>query len=290
MDFGPGTGDLRDVAVGPSREVAARVFGGRFDSALVTTYDAFDADVDLATVDSIGVAAGPGLDTLLDRVRAEAPALWPARVLVGLPTDRTGRKALEAALARHPDVALADVVESDRGLVLGLDHAENVAPEDRQRVLATLRTAPATAAPDVVPAATEDHPRRTGLTGRPLLARAGAVAFALTMVFLAVLVGVGQSSLGADGVLVTLLAGVLVAEIAIAVGVLYALRLARQGRAEQQEQRQLLLARTDRLIHLARTAAAKDKEKLREVEQLRREVDALGRLQSRARVEARERS
>jgi hypothetical protein len=288
MDFGPGSGDRRDVAVGPSRELAARVFGGRFDSALVTTYDAFDTDVDLATVASIGVAAGPGLDALLDRLETEATHLWPERVLLGLPADRAGRKILDTALARHPSVAVAEVVESDRGLVLSLDRAANVPSEARERALATIRTP----VPEVeaTPDPATDRARGAGrATRRQLLVRAGLLASALAVVLVVVLVVVGRSPAGTDGVLVTLMVVGLLPEVVIAMGVAYAVRLARQTRAEHQEQRRLLLDRTDRLIGLARMAASRDKETLGELELLRHEVDALGRLQSRARAEARER-
>jgi hypothetical protein len=280
MDFGPESGGRRDVAVGPDRRIAARVFGDRFDSPVVTSYSAFDADVDLASVARIGAVAGPGLPGLLDRLARDGADLWPDRVILGLPADRAGRAELDAALSNHPAVSVAAVTETDRGLVMDLGRAADISPAIRERALATISARPRPAATP-----TPGGGERSARTPRQLLVPAAAVGLLLLVVGIALLFAIGQSDLGAEGVVVALLVLLLLVQVIVAAGVLYAVRLARDASADNQEQRRLLIARTDRLISLARASAAKDKEALGEIELLQREIVALGRLQARTRVE-----
>jgi hypothetical protein len=298
MDFGPGSGGPRDVAVGPTRDVAAAVFGAQFDSALITSYDAFDADVDLSEVASLGAVAGPGLADLLNRLERDGAGLWPERVLLGLPADLAGRDALVSALAGHPSVAVSGLSESRRGVVVSLGHAGQVPAEDHARYVEELRTrmpsAPAAAdQTNVLPAPTPARRRMPDLLATPqrrrLAAQAGAIVLVAAILVAAVLVAIGQSELGAHGVLVTVVLATALAQCVVALGVLYAVRLARHTRAAQQELHRQLLARTDQLVRLSKNAVGKDKEILRDLEQLHREVAALGRLQARGRIEERER-
>jgi hypothetical protein len=78
------------------------------------------------------------------------------------------------------------------------------------------------------------------------------------------------------------------AQAALLAGLAYAVRLLRGNRADLADQQRVLLTRTEQLVKLTRNAARQDKDVLREVEQVREEVLALGRLQARARIEARE--
>jgi hypothetical protein len=286
MDPGPEKGDRVDVAVGPDRAVAARVFGDRFDSALVTTYDAFDRDVDLRTVSTLGVTAGPGLDSVHERVEHDHD-LWPMHVLVGLPPDLAGREHLDAALRRRPSIAVSRTTETERGLVLDLDHAANVPPEDGRRALAKIAAHGLGVTEPVSVPSPHGLARLDARQRLVLLAAAAAVA--RVVVLAVVLVVVGRSG-GVDGVLVTLVTLALLGEGAIALGTAYVMVLARQARARQEHLRHELTARTDRLLELARDAARHDDVALRELEQVRAEITALGRLGARARIEARERS
>lgn len=61
----PSTG-TRHVAVGPTREAAARTFGRGHDDLFLTTYADLADEVDLAEVGSLDLAAGEGLLAALD--------------------------------------------------------------------------------------------------------------------------------------------------------------------------------------------------------------------------------
>ncbi len=289
MDPGPRSHEGRDVAVGPDREVAARVFGERFDSALITSYDAFGRDVDLREVATLGIVVGPRIEEVLEVVEAQQDAgLWPRRVLLGLPADLSGRDALDAALSRRPSVAVSSVAETSRGLLLTLDDAANVAADDQRRALAKIT------AHTLAPTARESagRPRWSSLllARRRLVALVGGAVLTTTLVLLALLVAIGRSGAGASGVEIVLLVLVLIAQAATLLGTAYGVRLARASRAEQQEDGRVSRERTDRLVTLTGKAASREEQALRDIARLEREILALGRFQSRLRVELRDRS
>lgn len=275
MDFGPGSGVPREVAVGPSREVAAQVFGDRFDEPLVTSYAAFDTDVDLVAGGTIGIVAAPGLNGLIDRLERQAPHLWPQHVLLGLPPGLEGRDVLETTLATLPSVAVKDLVLTDRGVVVVLDHASEVEPERGARFLAELRGATPPHGRSH-PAGTE--PARPDRTPRRVRLRAAIAATALLVALLAVALLLAGRGAGTDGVVVTLLVATLVAQGITLVGVGYAVRISREGRAELLELRRLA----------SRKPGTRDQEVSRHLARVEEEILALGRLQARARVERRE--
>jgi hypothetical protein len=287
MDTGTGSGRGRDVAVGQTREAAAAVFGAFFDDAVLTTYTALDADVELAEVGTLGMVAGPGLSAALGRISSAGAT--PERLLAGIGTDLSGRDDLLVALDEHPEIAVAGVEDTARAVLVQLGRSGEVSPADDERLRDELRrrTPLVSPVPDAVTAVPEDaaapvstpsrRPSRLGL------GVAGAVALVAAVVVLAI--GLGN---GTHGLLVALAVLSTLAQAALLAGLAYAVRLLRGNRADLADQQRVLLTRTEQLVKLTRNAARQDKDVLREVEQVREEVLALGRLQARARIEARE--
>jgi hypothetical protein len=284
MDTGTGSGRGRDVAVGQTREAAAAVFGAFFDDAVLTTYTALDADVELAEVGTLGMVAGPGLSAALGRISSAGAT--PERLLAGIGTDLSGRDDLLVALDEHPEIAVAGVEDTARAVLVQLGRSGEVSPADDERLRDELRrrtpqVSPAvTAVPEDAAAPVSTPSRRPSRLG---LGVAGAVALVAAVVVLAI--GLGN---GTHGLLVALAVLSTLAQAALLAGLAYAVRLLRGNRADLADQQRVLLTRTEQLVKLTRNAARQDKDVLREVEQVREEVLALGRLQARARIEARE--
>lgn len=200
MHPAPGSEHLRDVAVGPSRAVAAGTFGAHLTDAQVTSYDDFRAEIDLAGVRTLALVGGSAAVAVLASLTATAPL--PARILVSLDGDVPARKELEKQIAGNPDLPPVELV---------------------------------TAAPARRPAAAKRAPappsRRPSRRLQRLLA-ATALAAAVAVV---ALVLIGRSSLGSDGVLVALLALVVALQAGLGVGLVALLRRSRRTEHELGE-------------------------------------------------------
>ena len=294
-----GTTPGPDVAVGRTREEAAAIFGSHFENPVVTTYDDFATGPD--PIGTVGLVAGPGLPGLLGLLVGRDEAQRPGQILLGLPVDLVGRGHLLVALSTNPALAVSAVQDTGRGTVITLAPASAVDPAAHQAFLADLRDRRApevgvlAARPEATPAAGTGTgagtPRPSGR--RRLAVRAAAVALALAVLGAAVLVVIGQT-LGAGGVLITLALVIVVGQGVIALVGLYALRLARGTRSAQDHLEQVVRARTERILRLSKENARRDRDRdrevLQELQRLHREVTAVGRLASRSRIEAKERS
>lgn len=168
MQSGPGSGVGRDVVVGPTRLVAARVFGTILDDAHVTTYDDFRIEVDPASVRSVGLVGDEQASGVLADLLAGPGA--PPRILLGLPEDHAGRDELLEALTTHPALLPEDVIDVNGAVVVPLAPAGEVSDAAAARAIDDLRRLdlPGTELPEAdVPSSTVAAP---GLTRR-LLAR-----------------------------------------------------------------------------------------------------------------------
>ena len=292
-----GTTPGPDVAVGRTREEAAAIFGSHFENPVLTTYDDFATGPD--PIGTVGLVAGPGLPGVLGLLVERDEAQGPGQILLGLPVDLVGRGHLLVALSANPALAISAVQDTGRGTVITLAPASAVDPAVHQAFLDEIRDRRApeagvlAARPEATPAAGTGAgtPRPSGR--RRLAVRAAAVALALAVLGAAVLVVIGQT-LGADGVLITLALVIVVGQGVIALVGLYALRLARGTRSAQDHLEQVVRARTERILRLSKENARRDRDRdrevLQELQRLHREVTAVGRLASRSRIEAKERS
>lgn len=137
MQSGPGAGPGRDVMVGPTRIVAARVFGTVFDDAHVTSYEDFSTEVDVASVRSVGLVGATQAPALLADLLA-VPGT-PPRVVLGLAEDYSGRDELLEALAAHPSLQPEGVIHLGGVLVVPLAPTDEVTDAVAAQALADLR-------------------------------------------------------------------------------------------------------------------------------------------------------
>lgn len=328
MTLGAGAGERRDVAVGGTREEAAAAFGEFFDDALFTSYDDFDAEVDLSVLRSVGLVAGDGLTAVLPRVlavhnEAGAPAL---RVLVGLTPDLRHRDAAEELLAAHPSITFSGVLRSGENVLLPLEDAGQGGPPPVDTILEQLpeqgvhRRAPAAPEPEPDPGPgprpePSSPPRRQSSAVEPdpapvswdrrRLNQVGALAGGLLLVAAVVLTVVGLAA-GTDGILVTLVLFLALTQCLVLLGIVYVVRLLRglTQRAlpatppvdpDELQFRKQVRRRTERLVRLSEEAVRLQREDLvagqkarLEVAGVRKRVMSLGKLLSRTGAAARD--
>ncbi len=228
------------VAVGPSREAATGVFGELFDDLFVTTFEDLEREVDLAGTGTVAVADGPGAAELVSALlgSAEAPEL-----VVEMPADADRRRAVAELVAQHPEIGVVDTRRA-------ADHGAASWPAAVAEVRAepgVPAQVPARARPEPVAVARGLRGRladRLGRTGILVLCTA-AVAGVLGVL---VLVLIGRSDLGADGVLVTITLGIAVVQVVTVAGLAYLVLALRRARGETQEFQGTVLRRTGRLL------------------------------------------
>ena len=251
MHPAPGPENLRDVAVGPSRAVAAGTFGEHLTDARVTSYDDFSTEIDLAEVRTLALVGGTAASAVLASLSAATPL--PTRILVSLDGDGPGRQELEKQIAANPDLPPVELVTPAR-------------PASKRP--ASSKRAPAA------------QPRRLSRRLQALL----AISVAAAAVVVVVLVLIGRSSLGSDGVLVTLLALVVVLQVGLGVGLVGLLR--RSGRLQHELAEQLAAQRQQ----LTRESTRNNAKVLKELERVQAQTLALAGLVSRIGAGLRERT
>lgn len=257
------------VAVGPSRDAATRAFGPLFDDLFVTTYDDLSAEVDLADTGTLALADGPGAGQLLAEVLDSDGG---PQLVLEVPGDTDRRGWLADALQAHPEVGVVSASHGEGGrtaIVLGAAGPEAVSGPAVATLLAALPPV-ATAAsvwpepmaevpaeaglPDPVPARLNPPalpgPRR-GLVAR--LGRRGLLMLCgvavLGVVAAVVLVLIGRSDLGADGVLVTITLATAAVQVLIVAAVAYLVRNVRRAHHDTVEFRERMSRRTERLVN-----------------------------------------
>jgi hypothetical protein len=304
MTLGTDSGALRDVAVGATREEAASTFGEYFDDAFFTSYDDFDAEVDVSLLRTLGLVAGDGLTAVLPRVlsRHNEPGGATPSIVVGLTPDVHHRDVVGQLLATHPSVSFSRVLHSGGSVLLPLESTEG--PGDTGPALEVLASSPAPpppAAPPTDPAAVrapEAAPREvapSGLRDRRRLALTLAVV--LAVVAAVVLVSIGLA-LGADALVVAVLVCVVASQCVVVLGLAYVVRLVRElgrDRGDEELFRRELRRRSRRLVRLAennlrlqRDDLAAGQKARNEVAVVRNRVTALGRLLGRSEASARD--
>jgi hypothetical protein len=295
MTLGTGSAEPRDVAAGATREEAAGVFGEYFDDAFFTSYDDFDAEVDLSLLRSLGLVAGDGLSAVLPRVLA-GPNPGP-RVLVGLTPDMPRREVVGQLLATHQSVTFARVLRVGDNVLLPLEPAGPAAGDARQSALDLLPSQAPGASTDEAVRAPSHAPENTGASataapsprsgrGRLVLGLAAAATLATI-----VLTTIGLA-LGADALLMAAVLALAVSQGLMLIGLLYAVRLLRdlgQERDVDVEFRKQMRRRTNKLIRLSEESIRLQREDLvagqkarNEVAVVRKRLMAVGTLLSRA--------
>jgi hypothetical protein len=295
-----GAGEPRDVAVGATREEAAGTFGEYFDDAFFTSYEDFDAEVDLSLLRSLGLVAGDGLTAVLPRVLTGHNEVGGSpRVLVGLPPEVPLRDTAEEVLASYPGLTFTRVLYAGDSVLLPLERVAATASQDRDAVLDLLTppsSPPETAPPgprspiEPDPASAPPRPR----SGRRRLVVAAAAAVLLAAAALTVI----GLALGADALLVTAVLTVAVLQCVVLAGIVHAVRLLRDlgdDRADEQLFRKQVRRRTNRLVRLSEEQLRVQQEDLatlqkarNEVAGVRKRVMAVGKLLARAGAAARD--
>lgn len=307
MTLRTGSSGLREVAVGVTREEAAGTFGEYFNDAFFTSYEDFDAEVDLSLLRSLGLVAGDGLSAVLPRVLAghNTTGASVPRVLVGLPSDVCHRDTARRVLAAHPSVTFTQVLRAGASVLLPLEPLEGAAAAPREDVLDELSVkgwplaadaATVEERPDAPPETTGSSvpPAAGSAWGRRRFALAGAVVLAL----LALIVTAVGLALGAEALLVSAILALALSQGLVLVGMLYVVRLLRELRqsgADQATFRQQMDRRTERLVRLTREEIRLQRQDLRagqkardEVAVVRKQVLAVGKLLGRAGAVARD--
>jgi hypothetical protein len=322
MTLGTGARALRDVAVGATREQAADTFGEYFDDAFFTSYDDFDAEVDLSVLRSVGLVAGDGLSAVLPRVlvRHNEPGAPPPRVLVGMTPDVRHQDTAEQLLASYPSITFTSVLRAGDNLLLPLEHASDAAPGSRESALARLPAQ--TAGTTITTRAGEPrqgpgpHKRDPVESTPPTLAAAplqrgrrglatvlALLALGLLVVAATALTVIGFAA-GADAVLVTAVLFLAATQCVMLVGLVHVVRLLRAPGAggatapvdpDELAFRKQVRRRTERLIRLSEEAIRLQRQDLEagqkarlEVAGVRKRVMSLGKLLSRAGAVARD--
>ncbi|MCW2711088.1 MAG: hypothetical protein JWP24_1282 [Marmoricola sp.] len=319
MTLGTGARALRDVAVGATREQAADTFGEYFDDAFFTSYDDFDAEVDLSVLRSVGLVAGDGLSAVLPRVlvRHNEPGAPPPRVLVGMTPDVRHRDTAEQLLASYPSITFTSVLRAGDNLLLPLEHAGDAGPGSRESALARLpaQTAGTTITTPVgeprqgpgphkrdpvesTPPAPAAAPLQRGRRGL-----ATVLALGLLVVAATALTVIGFAA-GADAVVVTAVLFLAATQCVMLVGLVHVVRLLRAPGAggaaapvdpDELAFRKQVRRRTERLVRLSEEAIRLQREDLEagqkarlEVAGVRKRVMSLGKLLSRTGAAARD--
>jgi hypothetical protein len=293
-----GAGEPRDVAVGATREEAAGTFGEYFDDAFFTSYEDFDAEVDLSLLRSLGLVAGDGLTAVLPRVLTGHNEVGGSpRVLVGLPPEVPLRDTAEEVLASYPGLTFTRVLYAGDSVLLPLERVAATASQDRDAVLDLLtrpssppETAPPGPGSPIEPAPAPSRPR----SGRARLVVPAAAAVLLAAAALTVI----GLALGADALLVTAVLTVAVLQCVVLAGIVHAVRLLRDlgdDRADEQLFRKQVRRRTNRLVRLSEEQLRVQQEDLatlqkarNEVAGVRKRVMAVGKLLARAGAAARD--
>jgi cell division protein FtsB len=116
----------RHVAVGPTREAAARVFGTEHDDLFLSSYADLAQEVNLREVGSLDLAAGEGLYAALDAACRQL-RLHPGLSL-RLEHSPGDSAALVATLTQHA-VTITDLQEHDGTLILVIGVSNDPAPD-----------------------------------------------------------------------------------------------------------------------------------------------------------------
>ena len=314
MALEAGAGGLRDVAVGASREEAADAFGEYFDDAFFTSYDEFDAEIDLSLLRSLGLVAGDGLTAVLPRVlgRDNEPGHPRPRVVVGLTPGVDRREVVERLIAAHPPVTFTQVIECGDSVLVPLEPVGDSMPGERDSLLDKLQAArPPLTSSGSAQRAPEDPSRsspsetaartpagsvapagiRSRLPSRRRLVVMAAVGAFLALVLLT-LVGLVA---GAHGVLLVVIVFLAGSQCAMLLGLFYLVRRVRElgeDRDEQAAFREQMRRRTDRLVRVSKNSVRLQRENMAAVKKARTEVGnrvmAVGKFLSRAGAASRE--
>ena len=251
------------VLVGATRRRAAELFGTWCDHAFLTSYADFPTEVRTAGTGTFGLVADEAMTETLAHIIAaptgddrQRPAL-----VIALSPDLRDLETAEQALARHPEVSVAEVVSHPRHTLLHLADAAQVSPSDAARVgtdLAALREAarnhlPGPAAPPTpAPSRSPDEAPSTGPGGdgprdgsgtpappRPPRRRRRLAAGAAVLVALgtAALGAVVATLLGDTALLVLLLVGVVLGTLGVLGAQWHLLRVLRQQAAKPSRPR-----------------------------------------------------
>lgn len=244
---------MGDETTGPRRIVAGRTqaeaagsFGALFDDVLVTTYEDFDNEVGVGTLELLALADGAGVEPVLEQRLADA---LPERLLVEVPRTPERRAWLAALLADHPEIGVlgSESIRTGVAIVLGPATATSVSGPAAAVLIDAVPQVPASV-PALWPA-DGDAPRTDGRKPVPVQPRKQVraaprrrlgrralqlllVAGGLAVVAAVVLIAIGTSGLGADGVLVTLLLGVALVQAAVLVAVAYLVRGSRRHQVD----------------------------------------------------------
>jgi hypothetical protein len=139
MPSGPRPASRREVAVGPDRVGAARIFGRLLDDAHVTSYDDLALEVAPTALGTLALVASAPATELVSGLPGPVAATLPERLLLGTGEDLAERTELLRALEANPALRPRTLTLADGAVVVALAPAADVDDDTAARVLADLR-------------------------------------------------------------------------------------------------------------------------------------------------------
>lgn len=298
----PGSGGRSAIALAPDRESAAVVFGPVLDGALITTYDR--APAELLRARTLALLAAPGTSEVLRRL--DLAEEWPDRVLLGVPLGPDAGTTILDLLADHPDVAPTEVTAAPEGLLVRLAPAGSAPPDAvrraREALLGVVDPAAAASTPGADAAADgpAPSPDARGRRWRVPGARAALGATLLGIVLVAAVLAAWAAGPGALAALAAAVAVLCAFGCGLALGALFMVRQVRDEAAATGRRHRVVVRRMNTLLQKSRNAARNQRALARDLQahrhetahrldQIQRQIEALGRLASRAQAESRDR-